>query len=209
MSDGARSWRRTGYSLAAMRELARRTLPRPVFDFADGGAEDEYSLCRNEAAFAGHELLPRPLNGAAERDLSVELFGRRLALPVLIGPTGLSGLFWPGGELAAARAAAAAGTAYCLSHASTCTIEDLAALGVAPRWMQIFVYRDRGFTRSFVDRAAAGGYDALVLTIDNQLLGNRERDLRNGFTIPPRFGPVDILAMAGKAPWLLRMRREL
>ena len=83
--------------------MAQRTLPRPVFDFADGGAENEYTLRRNEAAFAQVELLPQPLNGAAERDLSVELFGRRLALPVMIGPTGLSGLFWPGGEIAAAR----------------------------------------------------------------------------------------------------------
>jgi len=128
---------------------------------------------------------------------------------VLIGPTGLSGLFSPGGELAAARAATAAGTAFCLSHASTCTIEDLAAAGSAPRWMQVFLYRDRGFTREFVERAAAGGYDALVLTTDNQLLGNRERDIRNGFTIPPKFSPLDILAMAGKLPWLLRMRRDL
>jgi len=209
MSDGARSWRRTGYSLAAMRELARRALPRPVFDFADGAAEDEYSLRRNEAAFAGHELLPRPLNGAAARDLSVELFGQRLALPVIIGPTGLSGLFWPSGEIAAARAAAAAGTAFCLSHASTCTIEAFAATGLAPRWMQVFIYRDRGFTREFVERAAAGGYDALVLTTDNQLLGNRERDIRNGFSIPPSFAPLEVLGMAGKLPWLLRMRGEL
>jgi isopentenyl diphosphate isomerase/L-lactate dehydrogenase-like FMN-dependent dehydrogenase len=209
MSAPAPAWHRACYSLASIRDRARRTLPQPVFDFGDGGAEDEHSLRRNEAAFAAHELLPRPLNGAAERDLSIELFGRRLALPVIIGPTGLSGLFWPGGELAAAWAAAAAGTAYCLSHASTCTIEDLARLGAAPRWMQVFVYRDRGFARSFVERAAAGGYDALVLTIDNQLLGNRERDIRNGFTIPPRFGPLDILAMAGKLPWLLRMGREL
>jgi isopentenyl diphosphate isomerase/L-lactate dehydrogenase-like FMN-dependent dehydrogenase len=209
MSGDARAWGRRGYSLAAMRELARRTLPRPVFDFADGGAEDEYSLGRNEAAFAGFELLPRPLNGAAERDLSVELFGRRLAMPVIIGPTGLSGLFWPGGELAAARAAAAAGTAFCLSHGATCTMETHAATGLAPRWMQVFVYRDRGFTREFVARAGACGYDALVLTIDNQLLGNRERDIRNGFSIPPSFTAREILGMAGKLPWLLRMRGEL
>ena len=208
-TQGPRAWGRSGHSLAAMRELARRTLPRPVFDFADGGAEDEYSLCRNEAAFAGHELLPRPLNGAADRDLSVELFGRRLALPVIIGPTGLSGLFWPGGEIAAARAAASAGAAFCLSHGSTCTIEALAAIGVTPRWMQVFVYRDRGLTRAFVERAAAAGYDALVLTTDNQLLGNRERDIRNGFSIPPSFTTLQILGMAGKLPWLLRMRREL
>ncbi len=204
-----RDWGRTGYSLAAIRDLARRTLPHPVFDFADGGAEDEQTLRRNEAVFASHDLLPRPLNGVGDRDLAVELFGKRLALPVLIGPTGLSGLFSPGGELAAARAAAAAGTAFCLSHASTCTIEDLTAAGSAPRWMQVFLYRDRGFTREFVERAAAGGYDALVLTTDNQLLGNRERDIRNGFSIPPKFSPLDILAMAGKLPWLLRMRRDL
>ena len=209
MTAGPERWRRDAYSLAALRGLARRALPRPVFDFADGGAEDETTLRRNERAFADVALVPRPLDGAASRDLSVALFGRRLALPVIIGPTGLAGLFWPGGEIAAARAAAAAGTAYCLSHASVCTIEDLAAAGPAPRWMQVFVYRDRGFTRSFVERAQAAGYDALVLTIDNQLLGHRERDIRNGFSIPPRFRARDLAGMAGRLPWLLRMRGDL
>jgi len=202
-------WKRAGYSVAAMRELARRTLPRPVFDFADGAAEDERTLRRNEAAWHEVDLVPRPLNGTATRDLSVDLFGRRLALPVIIGPTGLSGLFWPGGEMAAARAAAAAGTAFCLSHASVCRLEDLPSAGNAPRWMQVFVYRERDFTGEFVSRAEASGYDALVLTVDNQLTGNRERDLRNGFTIPPRFKAADIAGMAMKAPWLLRMRTSL
>jgi L-lactate dehydrogenase (cytochrome)/(S)-mandelate dehydrogenase len=202
-------WRRAAFNIAELRTLARRRLPRPIFDFADGGAEDERTLRRNESAYADWELLSRPLNGAAERDLSVELLGRRLTMPVLVGPTGLSGLFWPGGEIAAAKAAAAAGTGFCLSHAATCTIEALAATGVAPRWMQVFIYRDRGFTRSFAERAAAAGYDGLVLTTDNQLLGNRERDLRNGFTIPPRFGLGDRAAMVGKLPWLMRMAPEL
>jgi isopentenyl diphosphate isomerase/L-lactate dehydrogenase-like FMN-dependent dehydrogenase len=209
MNGAGEAWRHRGYSLGAMRDLARRALPRPVFDFADGGAEDEKTLRRNESAFDDIALVPRPLNGAAERDLSVELFRRRLSMPVLIGPTGLSGLFWPGGEIAAGRAASAAGTGYCLSHASVCTIEDLAAAGVSPRWMQIFIYRDRGFTRTFFERAEAAGYDGLVLTIDNQLLGNRERDIRNGFSIPPRFRARDLAAMAGKIPWLMRMGREL
>src|SRR6202522_702277 len=130
-------------------------------------------------------------------------------MPLLIGPTGLSGLFWPGGEIAAARAAAAAGAASGRSDASVCTREAMAARGAAPRWMQIFVYRDRGFTREFVERAQAAGYHALVLTIDNQLLGNRERDLRNGFTIPPRFRALDVAAMSAKLPWMMRMAREL
>jgi L-lactate dehydrogenase (cytochrome)/(S)-mandelate dehydrogenase len=180
-----------------------------VFDFADGGAESEWTLRRNESAWRAHALLPRPLDGSPARDLTVTLLGRTLSMPIMIGPTGLAGLFWPDGELASARAAAAAGTAYCLSHGSVCTLEALAAQGSAPRWMQVFVYRDRGFTRELTDRAAAAGYDALVLTVDNQLLGNRLRDRRNGFGIPPRFGPLQLAGMARQLPWLWRMRRAL
>jgi L-lactate dehydrogenase (cytochrome) len=209
MTGSRASWRRDGYSIAAMRDRARRTLPYPIFDFADGAAEDEHTLRRNELAFREIALLPRPLQGAAARDLCVTLFGQRLSLPVLIGPVGLAGLFWPDGERAAARAAARAGTAFCLSHGSVCSLEALAATGARPRWMQVFIYTDRGFTRTLAERAAAAEYDALVLTIDNQLLGNRERDLRNGFSIPPHFTPSALLGLAGKLPWLLRMRREL
>ncbi len=203
------TWRQGCYSIAAVRAKALRVLPRPVFDFVDGGAEDEKTLRRNEAAFEDVGLLPRPLNGTSERDLSVTLFGQTLSMPVMVGPTGLAGLMWPQGEIAAARAAAAAGTAYCLSHGSVCKLEDVPRMGSAPRWMQVFIYRDRGFTEELANRAAAAGYDALVLTIDNQMLGNRERDIRNGFSIPPRFKLADMLAMAGKLPWLLRMRPEL
>jgi L-lactate dehydrogenase (cytochrome) len=202
-------WKRRAYSIAALRQMARSTLPRPVFDFADGGAEDERTLQRNETAFDRYDLLPRPLNGAADRDLSVTLFGRPMTMPVIIGPTGLAGLFWPEGEQAAARAAAAIGVPYCLSHGSVCPLETLAETGASPRWMQIFIYRDRTFTRELTARAQAAGYDALVLTIDNQFLGNRERDIRNGFTIPPRFTLKQAFGMATRLPWLFRMRNEL
>ena len=108
------------------------------------------------------------------------------------------------------RAAAATGTAYCVSHASVSTLEQIAeTAGTANRWMQVFIYRDRGFTRELAERAAAANYDALVLTVDNQLMGNRERDIRNGFVIPPRLGVSEVAAMAAKVPWLWRMRREL
>ncbi len=201
---------RQAYSIKATRELARRALPRAVFDFSDGGAEDERTLRRNEEAFSDFALVPEPLRGAATRDLSTVLFGKTLSMPVLIGPTGLAGLFWPDGERCAMRAAAAAGTAYCLSHGSVCTLEQLAdAAGPANRWMQVFIYRDRGFTRELAERAAAKNYDALVLTVDNQLMGNRERDIRNGFVIPPRLGPSELAAMAYKWQWLWRMRENL
>lgn len=202
-------WRRRAYSIDALRTLARATLPRPIFDFADGGAEDEVTLRRNESAFNEIELLPHPLSGSGERDLSVELFKQTLSMPVIVGPTGLAGLFWPDGERLTARAAAACGTAYCLSHGSVCTLEQLAACGASPRWMQVFIYKDRGFTRELAERAASAGYDALVLTIDNQLTGNRERDIRNGFAIPPRFGVAGLAGMALKAEWLWRMRRDI
>ena len=197
------------YSVAEVRTEAKRVLPLPVFDFGDGGAEDEHTLRRNEQAFDNVALLPRPLNGAASRDLSVTLFGKKLSMPLGIGPTGLSGLFWPDGECEAARAASAAGVPYIASHGSVCTLEDIAAASAGPRWMQVFVYTDRGFLREMIERAAAAKYDALVLTIDNQLLGNRERDIRNGFSIPPRFGIAGTLAAASKVRWLLRMRTTL
>src|SRR4051794_27038891 len=202
-------WRRDAHSIADLRRMAQRVLPKPIFDFADGGAEDEHTLRRNEQAFDEIALLPRPLNGAAERDLGLELFGRRISMPIIIGPTGLAGLFWPGGEQAAARAAAAAGTAYCLSHGSVCALEGIPSANDGTRWMQVFIYRDRTFTRELAERAAAAGYHALVLTVDNQILGRRERDLRNGFAIPPRYRAQDAIAMVTKLPWLLRMGREL
>ena len=198
-----------GYSVDAMRLLAKKTLPRFLFDFADGGAEDEWTLRRNERAFDDFMLVPKPLEGAGERDLSVRVFGSRISMPVMIGPAGLAGLFWPRGEECIARAAKSAGTAFCLSHGSVCTLEEVAKVGSSPRWMQVFIYKDRGFTRELAERAQCAGYDALVLTIDNQALGKRERDIRNGFSIPPRFGPAEIAEMMLKVGWLWRMRSEL
>ena len=195
------------YSVAAMREFARRRLPRAVFDFVDGGAEDEIVLRRNESAFDELSLLPQPMRGTTRRDQTVELFGRTLTGPVLIGPTGMTGMLWPRGEIEAARAAAAAGTVYTMSHGSTVKMEDLAQEAPGDLWMQIFPYKDRGLTQSFVERAHAAGFQGLVLTIDNQVLGQRERDLRNGFTIPPRFEFSGLLDMALHLHWLLRMAR--
>ena len=199
---------RQAYSVAALRRLARRRLPRMVFDFVDGGAEEERTLRANEAAFAEVELWPRPLDGTSLRSQAVELLGRQLALPVGIGPTGLAGMLWPEGELAAARAAAEAGTLYVVSHGSTVALERIAAATPGPKWMQVFVYRDRELTRHFVERAQAAGYHGLVLTTDNQVLGQRERDLRNGFTIPPRPTVRNAADLALRLPWLWRMRKN-
>src|SRR5580704_7186702 len=157
---------RKGYSVASLRALARRRLPRMVFDMVDGAAGDEITMRRNEAALAEIELIPKLLAGAPKRDQSVELFGHKLPSPVLIGPTGLAGLLWPHAELAAARAAARFGTIYSTSHASTATLEQIAAAAPSPKWMQVFLYKDRGLTADFAARAAAAGYAGLILTVD-------------------------------------------
>jgi L-lactate dehydrogenase (cytochrome)/(S)-mandelate dehydrogenase len=200
--------KRNAYSIAAMRRLAQRRLPRVVFDFVDGGAEDEGALGRNESALRQTHLLPHPLHGTSTRDQSLQLFGAKLNLPVLIGPTGLAGMMWPRGEALSARAALRAGAVYTMSHASTVSIEDLAREVGGNLWMQVFVYRDRGLTQSFTERAHAAGYKALVLTIDNQVPGWRERDLRNGFTVPLRLRADNLLDMAMHPGWLMRMARS-
>ena len=201
--------KRDGYSVSALRRMAQKRLPRPIFDFIDGGAEDEDTLRQNESAFQIWDVLPQPLNGATERDISASLFGHTLQSPLLLGPTGLAGLFWPQGEIESAKAAAAKGTVYCLSHGSVCTMEQLAQSHHGLKWMQVFIYKDRGFTRELATRAQNSGYDALVLTIDNQMIGKRERDLVNGFTIPPRFDFAQMLAFAQKPAWWWSMRHDL
>ena len=173
------------HSIADLRRLAKRRLPRAVFDYADGAAEDEVTARRNEAAFEDYELLPRVLRDVSSVDLSTTVLGTPVSMPVLLAPTGMTRLFHHDGETAAARAAHRAGVVYTLSSLSTVSIEDLAKASDGPRWFQIYVWKDRGLVREFFDRCRAAGYDALMLTVDMPVLGQRERDLRNGMTIPP------------------------
>ncbi len=173
------------HSIADLRRLTKRRLPRAVFDYADGAAEDEVTARRNEAAFEDYELLPRVLRDVSSVDLSTTVLGAPVSMPVLLAPTGMTRLFHHDGETAAARAAHRAGVVYTLSSLSTVSIEDLAEASDGPRWFQIYVWKDRELVREFFDRCRAAGYDALMLTVDMPVLGQRERDLRNGMTIPP------------------------
>ena len=173
------------HSIADLRRLAQRRLPRAVFDYADGAAEDEVTARRNEAAFEDYEFLPRVLRDVSSVDLSTTVLGTPVSMPVLLAPTGMTRLFHHDGETAAARAAHRAGVVYTLSSLSTVSIEDLAEASDGPRWFQIYVWKDRELVREFFDRCRAAGYDALMLTVDMPVLGQRERDLRNGMTIPP------------------------
>ena len=202
----AAAFQRQAYSVPAIRALARRRLPGMLFDLVDGAAGDEITLRRNEAALAEMELAPTVLAGAATRDQSVELFETKLTSPVIIGPTGFAGFLWPNAELATARAAARFGTIYSTSHASTAPLEAIAAASPGPKWMQVFLYKDRGLTAEFVSRAAAAGYKGLIVTVDNQVVAGRDRDARNGLSFPLRWTPRTALDMLSRPGWAMRMR---
>ena len=165
---------------------ARAILPNAIYDYFAGGAEDEAAIAGNRAAFARRRFRYRVLTGASEPDLGLELFGRRLAMPVHLAAAATQKMAHPEGELGAATAATAAGVVYCLSTLSTISLEDVAtAQGM--RWFQLYVFKDRGITTELVDRAEEAGYQAIVLTVDTPILGRRERDFRNAFGMPAGF----------------------
>jgi isopentenyl diphosphate isomerase/L-lactate dehydrogenase-like FMN-dependent dehydrogenase len=165
--------------------LARERLTRAAYDYYAGGAEDEATLRANRAAFARFYLRPRVLVDVSRVDLSTELLGERLSMPVLLAPTAFQRLACPEGELASARAARAAGTLMIASTIATTTVEEIASAAPGPLWFQLYVFRDRAITRDLVRRVEACGCGALVLTLTVPVQGNRERDARNGFRLPP------------------------
>ena len=197
----------TAICIDDLRVAARARLPRMLFDFVDGGAGDEATLRANYAAFDNYALVGRALRDVSRRDQTIELFGRVYPSPIFVSPTGSSGLLWPRGEAEVAKACGETGTVMMVSAGATLSIEEVGAAGNGPKWLQVFLYKDRGVTRDFVERAQASGYEALCLTVDCPLLGRRERDLRNGFTINPRITLTGLLDAALHAGWWLRMAR--
>src|SRR5579875_1433123 len=178
-------------SIADLGRIARARLPRGVFDYIDGGAEDELTMRRNIAAFRRLEFVPRVLRDVAAIDTTTTLLGR--PLPLVLGPTGFTRIVSPGGELDVARAAARAGLPYTLSTMATRSIEEVAAVSTGAKWFQVYVWRDRALVRDMLARAASQGYEAIVVTVDTAVLGRRERDVRRGFLLPPKIGPGTLI----------------
>lgn len=173
--------------------LAREKLSREAYDYYAGGAHDEVSLRENRAAYDRLSLAYRVLVDVSRRDLSTSVLGQPVAMPVLVAPTAFHRLADPEGEVATARAAGAAGTVMILSTLSTSTIESVVDAASGPVWFQLYVYRDRKATEGLVRRAEAAGCRALVLTVDAPLLGRRERDVRNRFSLPPSLAVANLL----------------
>jgi L-lactate dehydrogenase (cytochrome) len=195
-------------SVDDLRAIAQRRLPRGVFDYIDGAAEDERTLAANSAAFAAVTFRPRVLRDVGEVDPSTTLLGRPLPLPLVLAPTGFTRIADPDGELAVARAAARAGLPYTLSTLSTRSIEEVAEASGGPKWFQVYVWRDRGLVKEMIGRAASAGYEALVLTVDTAVLGRRERDVRRGFSLPPKIGLGTLADGAVHPGWTWRFLRS-
>ncbi|MFN8524189.1 MAG: alpha-hydroxy acid oxidase [Chloroflexota bacterium] len=185
-----------------LRRRAQRRLPRALFDYIDGGSDDERTLRANQADFARYTFRPRVLVDVSQRDQSTTVLGQRIASPFILAPTGFTGVFWPRAEVEAARAAAAKGLIFTLSTMSIASIEEVAANAPGPLWYQLYVWRDREIVRSLIERAQTSGYTALVVTVDTPVLGQRERDSRNGLILPPRISARNVLDSARKLSWL-------
>ena len=164
---------------------ARERLPQSVYDYYAGGAGDEITVRENELAWARRRLVPRMLVDVSACDLRTTALGQPLSMPIITAPCALNQLAHPDGELAVARAVASMGTAQVLSTLSSTSLEEVAEAATAPRWFQLYCYRDRSITHELVKRAEAAGYVAICVTVDMQRPGNRERDVRNGFRVPP------------------------
>jgi L-lactate dehydrogenase (cytochrome) len=195
------------HNIEDLRMEARRFLPRAVFDFVDGGAEDEVTLRRNRAAFEEVDLVPRVLRDVGEIDLRTEILGCPSSLPLALAPTGGTALVRSGGEVDVAAAAGVLGIPCAVSTMASRPLEEVAAVSTGPLWFQFYLVRDRGRCRDLIDRAKAAGYRALLVTVDTPVTGGRERDLRNDFTLPPSIGPRALMDGLRRPRWALQFLR--
>jgi len=191
------------HNIRDFRKLAKRALPSPMFHYLDGGADDEWTMANNSNAFDGYELLPDALVDVSKIDTRTTLFGQSMAMPLLLSPTGGTQMFHPAKELAVARAGADAGLMVSLSTVGTTRMEEFAAHTNGPKLFQLYVFNDPGLTSDLIARAKAAKYDALCLTVDTPVGGNRERDLVTGMSVPPKFTPASLLSIAMHPKWVL------
>jgi len=196
------------YSIEELRLAAQRRLPRALYDFFDGGAEDEVTLQANRSAFQAVRFRPQVLRDVSEVNTQTQLFGRSIALPMATAPTGALGYGYPGADVAIAKAAAAVGIPYILSSTATASIERIANAVQGRLWFQPYTLKNRDFFWGLIRRALAADCEALVITVDLPVGGKRERDHRNHFAVPFRFTPHNLWDFARKPPWCWRMLRQ-
>ena len=190
-------------SIEDLRGMAKRRVPRAFFEYADCGAYAEETLRANRTDLEKIKLRQRVLIDVDKRKLDATVVGEPLSLPIVLAPTGLTGMQHGDGEILACKAAHAAGAQFTLSTMSICSIEDVAAATDKPFWFQLYVMRDRGFARSLIERAIAANCSALMLTADLQIQGQRHRDIKNGLTVPPKIKLANLIDIATKPAWAM------
>ncbi|MER9865591.1 alpha-hydroxy-acid oxidizing protein [Mesorhizobium sp. M0136] len=192
-------------TIADLKDLARRRVPKMFFDYADSGAWTESTYRANEEDFQKIKFRQRVLVDMDNRSLESTMIGEKVTMPVALAPTGMTGMQHPDGEMLAAQAAEEFGVPFTLSTMSICSIEDVASVTSKPFWFQLYVLRDKDFVFDLIDRAKAAKCSALVLTLDLQILGQRHKDIRNGLSAPPRMTPKHLWQMATRPRWCVGM----
>jgi L-lactate dehydrogenase (cytochrome) len=185
-----------------LRQLAKRKVPKAIFEYIDHGSYDQLSLKANRADLDAVRFRQRVLIDADNRSLATTMLGEKVSMPVAIAPTGLTGLMHGNGEMLAAKAAEAAGIRFTLSTMSICSIEDIREVTKAPFWFQLYVFKDRGFSEEVIQRAKDAGCSALFLTVDLPLRGQRHCDIKNGLVVPPRLTARNAFDIMTKPGWL-------
>ena len=190
------------YNFEDFRKLAKKKLPSPIFNYIDGGADDEITLRRNSEAFDNCDLVPNILNSVGEPDLSTTIFGKKIDMPIFLSPTAMQRLYHYDGDKASARAAEKFGTFYSMSSMANTTMEEISNVSSGPKLFQLYVHKDKSITDDLIERSKRSGFDAMCLTVDTLVAGNRERDHRTGFTTPPKLTLQSLISFAIHPQWV-------
>ena len=191
------------HNINSFRQLAKQKLPSPIFNYIDGAADDEVTYSRNTKSFEDTDLVPNVLRGVEDVDLTTNVFGKNISMPIYCAPTAVQRLFHYQGERAVAKAASKFGTMFGVSSLSTVSVEEIEKISNSPKMFQFYFHKDRALNQDLLDRAKNSNFDVLALTVDTITGGNRERDLRTGFTIPPKLTLQSMLEFALKPSWFL------
>ncbi len=189
------------YNFQDFRKLAKRNLPAPIFHYIDGGSDDEVTLKRNTESFSKCDLVPNILASVGQPDLSTNVLGTKIDMPLFLSPTAMQRLYHHDGDLASARAAEKFGTFYSMSTMATSSIEEIANVSSGPKLFQLYIHKDQSLTDNLIDRCKNSGFKAMCLTVDTVVAGNRERDHRWGFTTPPKLTLKSLLSFISHPRW--------
>ena len=184
------------------RKLAKKKLPSPIFHYIDGGSDDEVTLKRNTESFNDCDLVPNVLASVGKPDLSTTVFGKKIEMPIFLSPAAMQRLYHHEGDMASAKAAEKFGTFYSMSTMGNNTIEEVSNISSGPKLFQLYVHKDQSITDDLINRSRNSGFDAMCLTVDTLVAGNREKDLRTGFTTPPKLTIQSLISFAMRPEWV-------